>query len=78
MHAMLGVIKDPNSSEAWFDAEEELGSPNQDGKMEKLNERKESMDYKMEQNIKPLLYKRKSMAVKLKYCSLRKHLIAVG
>ncbi|XP_058642310.1 RNA-binding protein 44 isoform X3 [Onychostoma macrolepis] len=39
-----GVIKDPNSSEAWFDAEEELGSPNQDGKMEKLNERKERTD----------------------------------
>lgn len=44
---MVGVIKDPNSSEAWFDAEEELRSPNQDGKMEKLNERKESMDYKI-------------------------------
>ncbi|XP_016326334.1 RNA-binding protein 44-like isoform X3 [Sinocyclocheilus anshuiensis] len=39
-----GVIKDPNSSEAWFDAEEELGSPNQDGKMEELNERKERTD----------------------------------
>uniref|UniRef100_A0A9J7ZGJ6 RRM domain-containing protein n=1 Tax=Cyprinus carpio carpio TaxID=630221 RepID=A0A9J7ZGJ6_CYPCA len=39
-----GVIKDPNSSEAWFDAEEELQSPNQDGKMEKLNERKEKTD----------------------------------
>ncbi len=71
---MLGVIKDPNSSEAWFDAEEELGSPNQDGKMEKLNERKESMDY----NIKLLLFGCNSMAVKLKYCSLRKYLTAVG
>lgn len=68
MHAMVGVIKDPNSSEAWFDAEEELQSPNQDGKMEKLNERKESMDYKMKQHIKLLLYKCKSMLVKLKYC----------
>ncbi|XP_048050065.1 RNA-binding protein 44 isoform X5 [Megalobrama amblycephala] len=37
-----GAIKDPNASEAWFDAEEELGSPNQDGKMEKQNEKRES------------------------------------
>ncbi|XP_051761638.1 RNA-binding protein 44 isoform X4 [Ctenopharyngodon idella] len=44
-----GAIKDPNASEAWFDAEEELGSPNQDGKMEKQNEKRESMNYKMEQ-----------------------------
>ncbi|XP_050974428.1 RNA-binding protein 44 isoform X3 [Labeo rohita] len=40
----VGVIKDPNSSEAWFDAEEELGSPNQDGKTEKLIERRERTD----------------------------------
>lgn len=49
IHAMVGAIKDPNASEAWFDAEEELGSPNQDGKMEKQNEKRESMNYKMEQ-----------------------------
>lgn len=42
---MIGAIKDPNDSEAWFDAEEELGSPHQDGKME---EKRESMNYKME------------------------------
>ncbi|KAK7154032.1 hypothetical protein R3I94_007409 [Phoxinus phoxinus] len=39
-----GAIKDPNGSEAWFDAEEELGSPNQDGKMEKLIEKRERTD----------------------------------
>ncbi|XP_043104079.1 RNA-binding protein 44 isoform X2 [Puntigrus tetrazona] len=39
-----GVIKDPNSSEAWFDAEEELRSLYLDGKMEKLNESKERTD----------------------------------
>ncbi|XP_067299824.1 RNA-binding protein 44 isoform X2 [Pseudorasbora parva] len=44
-----GAIKDPSGSDAWFDAEEELGSPNQDGKTEKQNEMRESMNYKMEQ-----------------------------
>lgn len=44
---MVGAIKDPNCSEAWFDAEEELGSPNQDGKTKKLIEKRESMNYKM-------------------------------
>ncbi|KAL1267945.1 hypothetical protein QQF64_033308 [Cirrhinus molitorella] len=39
-----GVTKDPNSSEAWFDAEEELGSPNQDGKMEKLRRERTDED----------------------------------
>ncbi|XDV30585.1 hypothetical protein PO909_033473 [Leuciscus waleckii] len=39
-----GAIKDPNGSEAWFDAEEELGSPNQDGKPEKLIENRERTD----------------------------------
>jgi len=43
---MVGAIKDPNGSEAWFDAEEELGSPNQDEKMEKLIEKRESMNNK--------------------------------
>ncbi|XP_077071267.1 RNA-binding protein 44 isoform X2 [Siphateles boraxobius] len=42
-----GAIKDPNGSEAWFDAEEELGSPNQDGETEKLIEKSENMNYKM-------------------------------
>ncbi|XP_056107858.1 RNA-binding protein 44 [Rhinichthys klamathensis goyatoka] len=42
-----GAIKDPNGSEAWFDAEEELGSPNQDGKTEKLIAKRESMNYKI-------------------------------
>ncbi|KAG1959925.1 RNA-binding protein 44 isoform X2 [Pimephales promelas] len=42
--ATPGAIKDPNGSEAWFDAEEELGSPNQDEKMEKLIEKRERTD----------------------------------
>ncbi|XP_052004422.1 RNA-binding protein 44-like isoform X1 [Xyrauchen texanus] len=43
------AIKDLNCSETWFDAEEELGSPNQDGKMKKQREERESINYKMNQ-----------------------------
>ncbi|XP_073768211.1 RNA-binding protein 44 isoform X10 [Danio rerio] len=43
-----GANKDLNGSEAWFDAEEELGFPNQDGNMEKPNKMRETMRHKME------------------------------
>nr|XP_055070428.1 RNA-binding protein 44 isoform X1 [Misgurnus anguillicaudatus] len=46
---MSSVIKDLNVSEAWFDAEEELGSSNQNGNMEKPKEGRESINQKMEQ-----------------------------
>ncbi|XP_051565057.1 RNA-binding protein 44-like [Myxocyprinus asiaticus] len=43
------AIKDLNVSEAWFDAEEELGSLNQDGKMKNQREERGNLNYKMNQ-----------------------------